>query len=59
MRPGPDVANAAVYSVLAEGRNMKKELTVDGLLPNAEGYALMAPVFEKAIAAALRGPGGQ
>ena len=50
---------ADVYAVLAEGRTMKKELTVDGLLPNAEGYALMAPVFEKAIEAALRGAAGQ
>jgi lysophospholipase L1-like esterase len=45
---------ADVYSVLAQGRNMKQELTVDGLIPNAAGYALMAPVFEKAIAEALR-----
>jgi lysophospholipase L1-like esterase len=45
---------ADVYSVLAQGRNMKQELTVDGLIPNAAGYALMAPVFEKAIADALR-----
>ena len=44
---------ADVYGVLAEGRNMKKELTVDGLIPNAAGYALMAPVLEKAIAEAL------
>ena len=50
---------ADVYAVLAEGRNMRKELTVDGLVPNAEGYGLMAPVFETAIAAALRGAGGQ
>jgi lysophospholipase L1-like esterase len=45
---------ADVYSVLAQGRNLKQELTVDGLIPNAAGYALMAPVFEKAIADALR-----
>lgn len=45
---------ADFYSVLAEGRNMRQELTVDGLLPNAKGYALMAPVAEKAIAEALR-----
>jgi lysophospholipase L1-like esterase len=45
---------ADVYSVLAQGRNMKQELTVDGLIPNAAGYALMAPVIEKAIAEALR-----
>ena len=31
-----------------------EELTVDGLIPNAAGYALMAPVFEKAITDALR-----
>jgi lysophospholipase L1-like esterase len=43
---------ADLYSVLAEGRNMKKELTVDGLIPNAAGYALMAPVLEKAISEA-------
>ena len=47
---------ADVYSVLAQGREMKKELTADGLIPNAEGYALMAPVLERAIAAALSGP---
>lgn len=43
---------ADVYSVLAQGRNMKRELTVDGLIPNAAGYALMAPVIEAAIAKA-------
>ena len=45
---------ADFYSVLAEGRNMKRELTVDGLIPNAAGYVLMAPVAEKAIAEALK-----
>ncbi len=45
---------ADFYAVLGQGRNMKKELTVDGLLPNAAGYALMVPVAEKAIAEALR-----
>ena len=44
---------ADFYSVLASGRNMRQELTVDGLIPNAAGYALMAPVAEKAIARAL------
>jgi lysophospholipase L1-like esterase len=43
------------YSVLAEGRAMKKELTVDGLIPNDAGYALMTPLAEKAIAEALAG----
>ena len=41
------------YSVLAEGRAMKKELTVDGLVPNDAGYEKMAPLAEKAIAEAL------
>jgi len=41
------------YSALAEGRNFKKELTSDGLLPNEAGYAVMAPLAEKAIAQAL------
>ena len=41
------------YSALAEGRNFKKELTSDGLLPNDAGYAVMAPLAEKAIATAL------
>jgi lysophospholipase L1-like esterase len=43
------------YSVLVEPRTrqMKKELTNDGFLPNAAGYALMAPLVEKAITDAL------
>jgi lysophospholipase L1-like esterase len=41
------------YSVLAEGRAMKRELTVDGLLPNDAGYEKMAPLAEKAIGEAL------
>ena len=32
---------------------MKKELTADGLVPNDAGYAAMAPLAERAIAAAL------
>jgi len=47
---------ADFYAVLGQGRNMKQELTVDGLIPNAKGYALMAPVAEKAIEAALAQP---
>jgi lysophospholipase L1-like esterase len=43
------------YSALADGRNFKKELTSDGLLPNAAGYAVMAPLAEKAVAEALAG----
>jgi len=41
------------YSALASGRDFKKELTSDGLLPNAAGYAVMAPLAEQAIADAL------
>jgi lysophospholipase L1-like esterase len=41
------------YSALADGRNFKKDLTSDGLLPNEAGYAVMAPLAEKAIAEAL------
>src|SRR4051795_2826109 len=41
------------YDALAEGRNFKKELTNDGLVPNEAGYKVMAPLAEKAIAEAL------
>lgn len=41
------------YSAMAEGRNLKKELSDDGLLPNEAGYAVMAPLAEAAIAQAL------
>jgi lysophospholipase L1-like esterase len=41
------------YSALADGRNFKKELTADGLLPSDAGYRVMAPLAEKAIAEAL------
>jgi lysophospholipase L1-like esterase len=41
------------YSALASGRDFKRELTVDGLLPNDAGYAVMASLAEKAIAQAL------
>ncbi len=40
-------------AALTEGRNFKKELTNDGLLPNEAGYAVMAPLAEAAIAQAL------
>jgi len=50
------------FAGLAEGRpstslragSFKKELTVDGVLPNAAGYAAMAPLAERAIAEALK-----
>jgi len=41
------------YSALAEGRAMKKDLTVDGLIPNDAGYEQMVPLAEQAIAQAL------
>jgi len=41
------------YAALVNGRNLKKELTVDGLVPNDAGYSAMAPIAEKAIADAL------
>lgn len=41
------------YSAMAEGRNLKKELTDDGVLPNDAGYAVMTPLAEAAIAQAL------
>jgi lysophospholipase L1-like esterase len=42
------------YAALAEGRTLKKDLTVDGILPNEAGYAVMAPLAEKAIQEALK-----
>jgi len=41
------------YSALANGRDFKRELTLDGLLPNDAGYEVMAPLAEAAIARAL------
>jgi lysophospholipase L1-like esterase len=41
------------YSALAEGRALKKDLTVDGLIPNDAGYEVMAPLAEQAIVQAL------
>jgi lysophospholipase L1-like esterase len=35
---------------------LKRELAVDGLHPNKDGYAIMAPLAETAIAAALAAP---
>src|SRR5205823_1854267 len=37
------------YSSLVEGRNFKQALTVDGFLPNSSGYAVMAPLAQRAI----------
>jgi len=42
------------YSVLLDDKQMlRKEWTDDGLHPNAAGYEAIAPLAEKAIAAAL------
>ena len=41
------------YRALADGRDFKKDLTQDGLLPNDAGYRVMAALAEKAIAEAL------
>jgi lysophospholipase L1-like esterase len=41
------------YAALADGRDFKKDLTVDGLLPNDAGYQVMAPLAERAIQQAL------
>src|ERR1700730_1388641 len=35
------------YSSLASGRDFRKELTVDGLVPNDAGYNVMAPLAEQ------------
>lgn len=44
------------YSATIDDRKMfKRELTYDGLHPNAQGYQVMAPLAEKAIAQALAG----
>jgi lysophospholipase L1-like esterase len=40
-------------AMAAENRGMKPELSHDGVHPNKAGYALMAPLAEKAIAEAL------
>jgi lysophospholipase L1-like esterase len=41
------------YSALATGRDFKRELTLDGVLPNDAGYELMSTLAEQAIARAL------
>ena len=42
------------YSALVAGRDLNKDLTSDGVLPNDAGYRVMAPLAEAAIAEALR-----
>jgi lysophospholipase L1-like esterase len=42
------------YSAMLDDKEVfRKELTYDGLHPNDAGYEVMAPLAEKAIAAAL------
>ncbi len=44
-------------TAMADGRGfLRRELAADGLHPNKTGYALMAPLAEAAIAAALGAP---
>lgn len=43
-------------AMLDEVKMLRKELTEDGLHPNAAGYAIMEPLAEKAIAAAWKKP---
>ncbi len=44
------------YSAMADGRAMKRELTIDGYLPSDAGYEVMAPLVEKAIRESLAKP---
>jgi lysophospholipase L1-like esterase len=41
------------YAALADGRNLRQELTQDGFLPNSAGYEVMASLAEQAIAKAI------
>ncbi|MGC1870877.1 MAG: SGNH/GDSL hydrolase family protein [Acidobacteriaceae bacterium] len=43
------------YSAMVNSnQGMKKPLTIDGVHPNADGYAVMTPLAERAIAKALK-----
>jgi acyl-CoA thioesterase I len=42
------------FTALADGGAFREALTADGVVPNAKGYAAMAPFAEAAIAKALR-----
>jgi lysophospholipase L1-like esterase len=45
------------FAAMADDKGfLKEELTEDGLHPNQKGYDVMAPLADKAIAAALRSP---
>ena len=41
-------------AMVSPEQGMKRELTIDGVHPNAEGYKVMTPLAEKAIAKALK-----
>ena len=44
------------YSAMIDDKGfLKEELSIDGVHPNAQGYAVMAPLAERAIEAALKG----
>jgi acyl-CoA thioesterase I len=42
------------FTALSEARSFRQELTADGLVPNAAGYRVMAPLAEAAIAKTLK-----
>lgn len=45
------------HTAIADVRGgLPPALATDGVHPNAAGYAIMAPIVERAIAEALRGP---
>jgi lysophospholipase L1-like esterase len=43
------------YTALVDGRQMRREFTSDGLVPNEAGYKVMAPLAEAAVGKALAG----
>ena len=51
-----DATYADYWSALHDGRALRASLTDDGVHPNDAGYAVMAPVAEGAIRAALAKP---
>ncbi len=50
------VVYADFYSALSEGRNLKADLTSDGVLLNRAGYAVIAPIARRAVEEAFRKP---
>jgi len=52
-RSGARLGRQTVAAVVAQAM-LKRELADDGLHPNKAGYAVMAPLAEKAIAKALQ-----